>query len=458
MVPSAGASEAVHDIHGQRSYRRRRNRNKKQALGVPPVLNLIVRLLSGEEHGPFCVPLDGSVWDLQLRLCVKLGLRRALARCMSLICDGQLLSPMEKLSACKVPDGATLQLLRTPAQFIRTMFCCPCLSPHPDIPEGSSEPAIKIWPEERSVSIHVNSACRETFTFDTVYAAEENAAEAFEGGTRDIVEGVMDGYNGSVIAWGMTGTGKQRLLYGGSGAPPGMLPRAFSCIASRIAETPRVTHVVTASFLCVFMDRVLDLLPPRGPPGDELVQPADPGGRGATERVCKSDACLLRALQDGLRALNGARFMLVGPPSLMHTVFTVTVEAYEPRQEGGFKRRISKFLTCKLAGAENLKNTKLCSLMGLLFDLSKTDSFERKAAPYHEPSSIATLLQDSLGGSAQTCWIATAAPHRETLGSLWTAQLAERAKRVLNHPSISETCVDAIPHDVENNRWPVTQG
>eukprot|EP00421_Protoceratium_reticulatum_P047594 CAMPEP_0168435820 /NCGR_PEP_ID=MMETSP0228-20121227/40613_1 /TAXON_ID=133427 /ORGANISM="Protoceratium reticulatum, Strain CCCM 535 (=CCMP 1889)" /LENGTH=93 /DNA_ID=CAMNT_0008450009 /DNA_START=1 /DNA_END=278 /DNA_ORIENTATION=+ len=85
------------------------------------VFNVSVRLLSGEVRGPFRfhVLSDGDVWALQLRLCIEMRLEWALARRMVLICDGQLLRPRARLSACNVPDDATLQLIWTPAKLIR---------------------------------------------------------------------------------------------------------------------------------------------------------------------------------------------------------------------------------------------------------------------------------------------------------------------------------------------------
>jgi kinesin family protein 3/17 len=47
-----------------------------------------------------------------------------------------------------------------------------------------------------------------TFTFDTVFDSNCTQNEVYSLTAREIVDGVLQGYNGTVFAYGQTGTGK----------------------------------------------------------------------------------------------------------------------------------------------------------------------------------------------------------------------------------------------------------
>jgi len=138
----------------------------------------------------------------------------------------------------------------------------------------------------------------------------------------------------------------------------------------------------------------------------------------------------------------------------MHTLFSVTVDAYEDSPSGGYVRRSSKLLFAKLAGSEELSCTQLSALLGVVLKLSRTDKREPKQVPYRS-SSLTRLLQESLGGKAKTAWLATCAPaDEEAIRNLWTVQLAECAREVLNRPTVESTPLESLPAGLGAERWP----
>ena len=80
------------------------------------------------------------------------------------------------------------------------------------------------------------------FTFDAVYDWNSNQTGIYDDTANVIVDSVLDGYNGTVFAYGQTGTGKTFTMVGEANDPvlSGMIPRAFEQI---------FTHISTASKL-----------------------------------------------------------------------------------------------------------------------------------------------------------------------------------------------------------------
>ena len=54
----------------------------------------------------------------------------------------------------------------------------------------------------------------DSFTFDKIYSTKAEQAEIFEFVGKPIVEDVLTGYNGTVIAYGQTGAGKSYTMMG----------------------------------------------------------------------------------------------------------------------------------------------------------------------------------------------------------------------------------------------------
>lgn len=75
-----------------------------------------------------------------------------------------------------------------------------------------------------------------TFTFDNVFDWTSTQSEVYEETAKPIVESVLEGYNGTVFAYGQTGTGKTHTMDGGAG-DNGIIPRTFNQIFEAIQVT-----------------------------------------------------------------------------------------------------------------------------------------------------------------------------------------------------------------------------
>ena len=74
------------------------------------------------------------------------------------------------------------------------------------------------------------------FTFDSVYDWNSEQENVFTDTAWPIIQNVMDGYNGTIFAYGQTGTGKTFSITGVPKDPQlkGIMPRAFESIFTQI--------------------------------------------------------------------------------------------------------------------------------------------------------------------------------------------------------------------------------
>src|ERR1700730_15808524 len=69
----------------------------------------------------------------------------------------------------------------------------------------------------------------------------------------------MEGYHGTVFAYGMTGTGKTFSMQG-TASSPGVIPLAITDIFSYIRETPSREFLLRVSYLEIYNEKIHDLL------------------------------------------------------------------------------------------------------------------------------------------------------------------------------------------------------
>lgn len=59
-----------------------------------------------------------------------------------------------------------------------------------------------------------DAAHMKNFTFDGTYGVDSNTASIYDDIAYNLVEGVIEGYNGTVFAYGQTGCGKSFTMQG----------------------------------------------------------------------------------------------------------------------------------------------------------------------------------------------------------------------------------------------------
>ena len=77
-----------------------------------------------------------------------------------------------------------------------------------------------------------------TYTFDHVFGDDSKQLDIYNLIARPIVEAVLEGFNGTVFAYGQTGTGKTFTMEGVRDKPElrGIIPNSFAHIFGHIAK------------------------------------------------------------------------------------------------------------------------------------------------------------------------------------------------------------------------------
>ena len=101
-----------------------------------------------------------------------------------------------------------------------------------------------------------------TFTFDAVYDASSKQADLYDETVRPLVDSVLQGFNGTVFAYGQTGTGKTYTMQGTWVEPEqrGVIPNAFEHIFTHISRSQNQQYLVRASYLEIYQEEIRDLL------------------------------------------------------------------------------------------------------------------------------------------------------------------------------------------------------
>jgi kinesin family protein 3/17 len=103
---------------------------------------------------------------------------------------------------------------------------------------------------------------KKQFTFDYTYDEKSRQEEVYQMCAFRIVESVLQGYNGTIFAYGQTGTGKTFTMEGDSRNKElmGIIPRTFEQIFGTIDGTGDKQFLVSISILELYNEDIFDLL------------------------------------------------------------------------------------------------------------------------------------------------------------------------------------------------------
>ncbi|KAK2106103.1 Kinesin-like protein kif17 [Saguinus oedipus] len=100
------------------------------------------------------------------------------------------------------------------------------------------------------------------FTFDGAYHVDHVTEQIYNEIAYPLVEGVTEGYNGTIFAYGQTGSGKSFTMQGLPDPPSqrGIIPRAFEHVFESVQCAENTKFLVRASYLEIYNEDVRDLL------------------------------------------------------------------------------------------------------------------------------------------------------------------------------------------------------
>lgn len=105
------------------------------------------------------------------------------------------------------------------------------------------------------------------YTYDAVFDPSSTQVQVYETAVAPIVDQVLNGYNGTIFAYGQTSSGKTHTMLGEdieSEVERGVIPRMVKGIFARIIEAPEdVEFSMKVSFLEIYNEKIRDLLDPK---------------------------------------------------------------------------------------------------------------------------------------------------------------------------------------------------
>ncbi|KAJ6940257.1 hypothetical protein NC651_006411 [Populus alba x Populus x berolinensis] len=326
---------------------------------------------------------------------------------------------------------------------------------------------VELQPELKRLKLRKNNWDADTYEFDDVLTEFASQKRVYEAVAKPVVESVLDGYNGTVMAYGQTGTGKTFTL-GHLGeddtSSRGIMVRAMEDILTEISPE---TDSVSVSYLQLYMEAVQDLLVPANNNISIVEDPktGDVSVPGATVAEIRDHQSIVELLRLGEAHRIAANTKLNTESSRSHAILMVQVKRSFTGREDALSSEIdnsshlvkpskpivrkSKLVLVDLAGSERVHksgseghmleeaksiNLSLSALGKCINALAENSSH----VPIRD-SKLTRLLKDSFGGTARTSLIVTIGPsprHRGETSS--TILFGQRAMKVENMLRIKE--------------------
>ena len=328
------------------------------------------------------------------------------------------------------------------------------------------------------------------YRYDNVFSPHDQNARVYDAAAKRLVRRVMEGYHGTVFAYGMTGTGKTFSMQG-TASSPGVIPLAITDLFSYIRENPNREFLLRVSYLEIYNEKIFDLLS-QSTPGvveDQDIKLREDPKRGVyatplKEEIVQSPNQLLRVIARGDLARRTAGTQYNARSSRSHAVVQIVVESRERTPVSASKGDkqlpggvlVSTLSLIDLAGSEKAAENKerrmegshinksLLTLGTVIARLSGEEEKEKgdganlakkdkeksaKHLPYRD-SKLTRLLQPALSGESLVSILCTiqlssigtsaATSGLHTGETLQTLKFASRAKNsIVSHAKRNES-------------------
>ena len=288
------------------------------------------------------------------------------------------------------------------------------------------------------------------FKFDRIFPPSSTQEDIYNFGVKGIIDSVLDGYNGTVLAYGQTSSGKTYTMQGemNNNSTQGIIPRMIEHVFDFIHSQEGSEFMIKVSMIEIYLEKIRDLLD-LSRVNLQVRENFSKGiyVDGCSERYVGCPEDVYAALKIGSNNRAQAATLMNEHSSRSHSIFILTINQNNKKE--GFSK-VGKLYLVDLAGSEKISKTgatghtleeakiinKSLTTLGRVIN-NLTDG-KSQHIPYRE-SKLTRVLQESLGGNSKTCLIITCSPsvynESETLSTL---RFGERAKKIKNKPKINK--------------------
>ena len=321
---------------------------------------------------------------------------------------------------------------------------------------------VEVDSERGEVNVHLANMPKRTFWYDKAYGVDSTQDQVFQETAMPIVESVVQGYNGTIFAYGQTGTGKTFTMEGDfeTEINKGIIPRSFDLMFNIIKTTYNTNFLIQCSYLELYNEEVRDLLAKNHQQKLDIREDPETGFyvQDLSHWVVKAPNDMIELMLRGreLKVIKGHN--MNERSSRSHCIFTIIVEN-STKDETGDHIKKGKLNLVDLAGSERTSKIKdvngaeglqaetihiNLSLTALGKVIHALASNKKQHIPYRD-SKLTKLLMDSLGGNSKTVMIANIGPADYNIEeTLTTLRYADRAKNIKNAPKVNEDPKDAM--------------
>jgi len=312
------------------------------------------------------------------------------------------------------------------------------------------------------------------FAFDGVFGPQATQQEVFEKVGHPVLKGCLQGLNGTILAYGQTGTGKTYSLQhrGQASDQAGLLPRLVASLYVHVAQDIHFIYEVEAAAVQIYNEQVDDLLHSDRESGVGFALSVQNGGcvPGLTWVRCSRPEVMLQAFQRARSNLVYAETKMNKASSRSHAVFQISITR-RPRTlalaAGSVGDEASLKVECTrarlnivdLAGSERVKKSQVEGVhlkeavainKSLLVFGNVVSALAAKRAhvPFRE-SKLTRILDGSVGGNCRTSLLVCLSPAAENAAETFsTLEFASRAMRVVVDAKVNREVVDVLADDL----------
>uniref|UniRef100_A0AAV2K8C2 Centromere-associated protein E n=1 Tax=Knipowitschia caucasica TaxID=637954 RepID=A0AAV2K8C2_KNICA len=334
---------------------------------------------------------------------------------------------------------------------------CVRVRPLAEREENAAENAQLYWKADNNSVHQIDGASVKSFSFDRVFTAHETTNQLYQTIAKPLVVSTVQGYNGTIFAYGQTSSGKTFSMMG-CDKNPGVIPLAVEDIFQTIQTCSSKEFLLRVSYMEIYNETVSDLLVDswkRKPLEVREALNKNIYVADLSEELVTSTAQALHWIRFGEKNRHYGKTKMNERSSRSHTIFRMILESREKsdceNSDGAII--VSHLNLVDLAGSERASQTGAegarfkegCNINKSLFTLGQvikklTDESHKGYTSYRD-SKLTRILQNSLGGNAKTVIICTITPAAfdETLSTL---QFASTAKKMKNDPHVTEVSDD----------------
>ena len=292
-----------------------------------------------------------------------------------------------------------------------------------------------------------NRSKERQYAFDLAFDKDAGQIEIFNNTTKYLIDGIIEGYNATVFAYGATGAGKTYTMIGTPDNPGNMFLMIQDLFENIKKTRSDKSYQIKVSFIEIYNETIRDLLIITNDVLD-LREDAEQGIHIPNLSIIDVDSP--EEVMELLFFGNGNRTQeatnVNETSSRSHAVLEIRVEQRNKSEDVHEDINIAKLSMIDLAGSERAARTQnrgIRMIEGAMINLSLlslgnwinalVENMEKGVnnhIPYRD-SKLTRLLKDSLGGNSRTVMIANISPshlcYEDTNNTL---KYANRAKNI----------------------------